>query len=405
MSITETESRPAEAARPAGPGALIRRVEGWALVVAAGLTPLLGWLGPLGFALLVSLVGLVSLSAMRFGRREWPLFALLGLAAGWAALSMLWSPHRPDDLEGNTALKLVLQLPLYWAAWCAARRADPDLRRRALRVFAWGLAGLGVILLVESLAGAAGYQTFRALIGDPLRPDLAQKNVAQGSFVLALLWPVAFVGGWRAGAPGWLALPMVAGTALLAQHFRSDAALLAVGVAMAAAGVAMVWPRSGPKAMGLGAAATVLGMPLLIMALRWSGVGGDLPESWRQRMGYWFHALDRIDTHPWRGWGLDSSRTFSPDIQLHPHNGPLQLWLELGVLGAALGALVWIVIFRRLARDARSLLAAATAGSAAVYVLFGLVSFGAWQEWWLALGAWAATIAALAEREESALTA
>jgi O-antigen ligase len=404
LSVPVIEGRPVGGADPPGAGSLARRVEGWALVGAAGLTPVLGWLGPLGFALLVTLVGLVSVSAMRFGRREWPLFALLGLAAGWAALSTLWSPYQPDDLEANTALKLALQLPLYWAAWCAARRADPDLRRRALRVFAWGLAGFGVVLLAEALTGAAGYQAVRALIGDPIRPDLAQKNVAQGSFVLALLWPVAFVGGWRAGAPAWLALPMAAGTALLAQQFRSDAALLAVGVALAAGAIALVWPRSGPKLMGLGAAATVLGMPLVIMALQWSGVGGDLPESWRQRMAYWFHALDRIDTHPWRGWGVDASRTFGPDIQLHPHNGPLQLWLELGVLGAALGALVWIVIFRQLARETRSLLAAATAGSAAVYVLFGLVSFGAWQEWWLALGAWAATIAALAHREESAIT-
>ena len=56
---------------------------------------------------------------------------------------------------------------------------------------AWGLAIYGVILLVEAVTGAAIYQAVRNAIGDPIRPDLARKNVAQGSFALALLWPVA----------------------------------------------------------------------------------------------------------------------------------------------------------------------------------------------------------------------
>ena len=59
-------------------------------------------------------------------------------------------------------------------------------------------------------------------------------------------------------------------------------------------------------------------------------------------------------------------------------------------------------LLRRLARDERSLVAAGTAASAAVYVFFGAISFGVWQEWWLALGALVAVIAALADSEETA---
>ena len=98
---------------------------GWVLAVAAALTPLLGWLGPLGFAPLVGLVGLLCIPAFRVGPREAPLAIVLIAAAGWAALSALWSPHRPGELEDSTVLKLAFQVPLYWAAWCAARRADP----------------------------------------------------------------------------------------------------------------------------------------------------------------------------------------------------------------------------------------------------------------------------------------
>jgi len=375
---------------------------GWVLALAAALTPLFAWLGPLGFAPTVGLVGLLCLPAARVGAREAPLAIVLLTVVAWAAASSFWSPHKPDELEDSVPLKLALQVPLYWAAWQAARRADPDLRRLTLRILAWGLAAYGALLLVEAFTGAGVYQALRNALNDPIRPDLARKNVAQGSFVLALLWPVALAGGMRAGSPAWLALPMAAGTALLAQHFLSDAPVLAVGLAMATGGLVLVWPRSAPKALGLGVATLILVMPLLILAARMLGLGQHLPVSWAQRVGYWTYAMERIADHPWRGWGLDASRAFSPHIQLHPHNGPLQLWLELGMLGAAAAALVWIFAFRRLARDERSLVAAGTAASAAVYVFFGAISFGVWQEWWLALGALVAVIAALADREEAA---
>jgi O-antigen ligase len=375
---------------------------GWVLTAAAVLTPLFAWLGPLGFAPLVGVAGLLCLPAFRVSLREAPLLVILAVAAAWAAMSGLWSPHRPDELEDSTALKIALQVPLYWAAWCAARRVAPDYRRRVLLIFAWGLGLFGMLLLVEAFTGAAIYQGLRNAIGDPIRPDLARKNVAQGSFVLALLWPVALAGGMRAGAPIWLALPMAAGTALLASHFLSDAPTLAVGLAILAAGLTLVWPRSAPKAFGVGAALLIVAMPLAILAIRMLGMGQHLPVSWAQRVGYWTYALERIAEKPWTGWGLDASRAFSPHIQLHPHNGPLQLWLELGLLGAILAALAWVFAFRRLARDERSFVAAGTAASAAVYVFFGAISFGVWQEWWLALGALVAVIAALGDGEDAA---
>lgn len=378
---------------------------GWVLAGAAGLTPLLAWLGPLAFAPLMGLAGLLCLPALRVGPRDLPLAVVLAAVVAWAALSSLWSPHRWTEIEDSTALKLALQLPLYWAAWQGARRADPALRRLALRLFAWGLGAYGVILLVEAFTGGALYQAVRDAIGDPIRPDLGRKNIAQGSFALALLWPVAAAGGARAGAPAWLALPMAAGTFFVALHFLTDAPALAVGLAVTVTVIAWIWPRSAPRWMAVGAAGLVLLMPLVALGLTKAGVGPQLPLSWAQRVGYWTHAVERIAEHPWRGWGLEASRAFSPQIQLHPHNGPLQVWLELGVLGALAAALAWAFAFRRVARDERSLVAAASAGSAAVYLFIGAVSFGVWQEWWLALAALTAVIAALADAEEGAASA
>lgn len=369
---------------------------GWVLVGAAALVPLLAWLGPLGFAPLMGLVGLLCLPALRITDEDRPVAVVLLAGLVWAGMASAWSVWKPDAVEESVALKLALQLPLYWAAWCAARRADPALRRLALTVLAWGLALLGVIYLVEAATGGAVYQALRAAIGDPTRPDLARKNLAQGSFAVALLWPLAAAGGIRAGWPWWLGLPMALGAWLMAFLFHSDAPVIAVGLSLLVGVLAWSFPRSAPRALAVAAAGFFLLTPAVMLGLRSLGRGMGIevaaPESWAQRLGYWSHAVDAIAHHPFRGWGLDASRAFSPNIVLHPHNGALQAWLELGAVGAVGAALVWAFLLRRLSREAPDLAAAAGCAAAVAYLLFAAVNFGLWQEWWLALGALACVV-------------
>lgn len=371
---------------------------GWVLVGAASLTPLLAWLGPLGFAPLLSLMGLLTLPALRVERGDRLAVSLLLALVAWASVSSLWSPAKPAALEESTALKLPLELLLYWSALCGARQAEPRLAKLALRVLAWGLATHGMLLLVEAFTGVGLYRAFRAAIGDPADFANARKNVAHGSFVLALLWPVALAAGRRGGAPAWLGVPMAVGVAVGASVLLADAPVLAVGLAVFVAGLVAVWPTAAPKGLGLAAALTVILMPLVAWAIQASAPGPQLPLSWAQRTGYWTAAIQFLSEHPFRGWGLEASRAFAPAIVLHPHNGALQLWLELGLPGAVLAALFWARVFRTGVSRERGLMAAGVAASAAVYLLFGLVSFGVWQEWWLAVGALFAVIAAAGER-------
>ena len=65
--------------------------------------------------------------------------------------------------------------------WGGAAGAAPASRALALKVLAWGLAAYGALLVVEAASGALIYRSLRQAIGDPIRPDLAIKNVAQGS--------------------------------------------------------------------------------------------------------------------------------------------------------------------------------------------------------------------------------
>jgi O-antigen ligase len=69
---------------------------------------------------------------------------------------------------------------------------------------------------------------------------------------------------------------------------------------------------------------------------------------------------------------------------LHPHNAALQVWLELGVPGAALFALLAAIVWRALARVGWPPLFGAAAGaSLTIAFLCCFATYGIWQEWWL----------------------
>ena len=384
---------------PLGP--FFARWCGWVLIFAAAVTPLLGWLGPLGFAPLMAIVGLLTLPALRVRDADRPAAAALMVIVVWAASSMIWSPYRPEALWSGTAAKLVAQGILYWSAWCAVRRADPAILRQAMWVFVAGLSLLATLLIFEAATGAILYQKVRFAIGDPIRPDLAVKNVAQGVFVLAILWAPAAVAAIRLG--WWqLSVLLAAGVAAGSIGLAADAPIIALVGGVVAAAALWRWPLVAARVMAAGAAAFFLAAPLVVWGLQQSGVYSRIQEavslSWSMRMDYWSYALGWIGDKPFRGWGLDASRMFGPGIRLHPHNGALQIWLELGLIGAAAAAVFWASLFHRLERRAADPGAMAGAAAAVAYLTFAAVSFGVGQEWWLALGALGAVTSLGAQR-------
>lgn len=375
---------------------------GWVLSGAAVLIPIIGWLIPLWFSGLIALVGLLCLPAARIDVSDRTLATILFATLIWAAASTTWSSYHPGKAAHNTLLKLVFELPLYWSAISAARRANPRLRARASMILAWGCAIFGLVLLIEATTHAAVYKALHAYY-EPIRADLAESNVGHSTFVLGLIWPLASCGGPVRLRP-WLALIMVAGTWAAARAFEADAPVVGLILAPLAALAVWRWPVIAPKVMGGLAAVLVLIAPGVVWSVRrffdYGDIEHHLPTTDSLRMEYWSHAIDRIGLHPVRGWGLDASRMFGPGIILHPHNIPLQIWLELGGVGAVAVATFWGTLLSRLSRSTPSLGATAAAASAVVYVLYG-VNFGVWQEWFLALGALVIMLAVMATQAEN----
>jgi O-antigen ligase len=383
-----------------GPGT--PRLSGLMLAVIVA-TPVVAYVGNLAFAPLVALAGAACLPVVVRGRRPAPILWVFLIGLAWALISLAWSPVHPPQvmsykgLESFTALKLVLQLPLYAAFVIAAGHVSQAGARRALTVLAVGLLVLGAVVVVEGLRGQALYLTIRQAAHQATRPDLARRDVARAVYPMTLfLWPCLAAFPRRLWVGALLALTTLAAAGLL--HVDAPVVALVAGAA------AYVAARFGRRAGVLGlsiAAAVYFGLaPVLVRLGTLAGAShaADVGKlSWGERTRIWSFVTDRIFEKPLWGWGLDASRVFPDDVPLHPHDAALQLWLELGAPGAALAAVLAVIVFGATEEVRRTdpFAGASAAAVTAAYLAIGALSFGVWQEWWLALGALAAAVVRL----------
>lgn len=325
-----------------------------------------------------------------------PLRSPVGMAAlaflAWCALTVAWSPFPGLSLRTGSEF-----LPALLAAYLLARLAPGRIPAFAAPLAA-GMTGLAGLSIAVGLA--TGLPVQRAL-GQRVaefafnRPALTLVLVA-GPLALAL---------WRQGrrVTGVLALVFAALGIL-----RSISGAAAMGLF---AGVGMfVLARLLPPRIAVGIAGLGLGLALALAPVEGDLLARFMPEaaharlvqsSSRARVAIARSFGAAVAADPWRGAGYGISARFAeapvaarvePEMRVllaagHPHNGFLQVWAELGSVGAVLAALVLMLTLGALLglppvdlASALSLIAAAAA--------IAFVEHGAWAAWWTAgLGA------------------
>ena len=109
----------------------------------------------------------------------------------------------------------------------------------------------------------------------------------------------------------------------------------------------------------------------------------------------WAETAVFIAKKPVFGWGIEASHVLSelPEAAVldehqrsllswgHTHNAPLQLWLELGGVGALIAVAGIAAVMIAMERLPRPLLPAASTTFAAAFAI-SCISHGAWQAWW-----------------------
>lgn len=197
----------------------------------------------------------------------------------------------------------------------------------------------------------------------------------------------------------WLAaaLPVAAMAVILGTESASAAVALALGVAAFVAG--WLAPRRVPLALAVMLAGGMLAAPLIVKlgyAIPGVETVAQARTSYGHRLRIWDNAVHLIGEKPLLGWGFDASRDLSsgaPEtnslgpnadlMPLHPHNGVLQIWVELGLIGAVLAAVAAVVACLAAGRVLTGRLdRAAMAALVVSATTVACLSYGIWQEWW-----------------------
>jgi O-antigen ligase len=321
---------------------------------------------------------------------------LLGLAlAGWGAITALWAPE-----PGRAALLAVTLAAMMLLAHGAAGAAQ------GARLMPW--IGFGLVFgLGAAFADWQSGNALRAAVrGLKEVPPSLVFGLKPAASLMALLLPTGFALPWPWFARAAL---LVLGAGVLIM-LPGETARLATIAGLSAALLSLAAPRVMPKLVGAGVAVLILLMPLLVAFIP-QIPSASLPPSAVHRLVIWDFAAARIAEKPLAGWGLEASRAMpggraQPDaatldrlnitapaqreflvlphvevMPLHPHNGALQLWLELGGIGALIGAALMLALGVAASRSAAPAVGAGMLASAAVT---GMLSFGLWQAWWVA---------------------
>lgn len=380
---------------------------------AAFLALPLSILAPLALSplLAVCATGLV-LRALADGERPAglpaPMAAVLLAALAWMAASLAWT-ESPARAPGKLA-----ELALLAVAGAVVCGAAGRLRAQERRVFTRALLAGGTIgvafFALETMTGAT---VMRFLFDRLLAETFYFTDLNRGATVAVLIaWPAAalLVAAGRRARAAALAVGL-----LVVLPFQESAAALVAGiVGLAVFRTARRAPRAALRSLAALSVVALLAAPFAVRAFpspSWIDQAlPGLPISSFHRLEIWRFVAARIAERPVRGWGLDASRNIpggqaapaaragsGPPLDpgavllpLHPHNAFLQVWLELGLPGALLGASFLALLFRAILRrrppaadpplDGRAF----AAGAVATALVIGNLSYGIWQSWWLA---------------------
>ncbi len=268
-------------------------------------------------------------------------------------------------------------------------------RHRALLVFA-GLS-IAAALIASDLMGGLW---LRRLVGGREATFVHNRNLVT---LTLLLWPALAL--LLAARKLWLAPPLLLILAFAVWKGESGAASLALASGLIIFPIAALLPRIALFG-GLASMLVILAVQPWFGTLMQRMLSANFHHRFEgahssDRVDIWlsFEAAARAKWFFGSGFGSSLNLQNGPVAALvppervtllgasHPHNAFLQVWVELGVVGASLAAVLVVLLFRAVSRMRPSLqpFAITCIGVAA---LVALVSHGAWQAWWwAALGA------------------
>jgi exopolysaccharide production protein ExoQ len=324
-----------------------------------------------------------------------------------AVTSMMWSKTPEASLNKALVFSLVIFGGLVLLS------ITSHLENVAGQPFENGLIVGGIVVFavmgIEIVFGSPLFALLLQVDSSTINPSVLLGAMNQGAAVISiamLLWTVAL---YRRKGAVWAGGGFVLGCiVLIFCDADSHKAALAIGITTAL--VSFFGGRTVISGSAYLLVVSVLTGPWLVKALpdplEANNGAAFLPHSAQHRLVIWQTTVNHIFERPVLGSGFDTARAFyGPNekvtftfggkgdhtkwvnrfepIPLHPHNGVLQIWLELGALGAVMFAAGLFYIVHRLSHLDNRLERSMVFGSFITGLAIFSVSYGAWQSWWM----------------------
>ncbi|MHA7898565.1 MAG: O-antigen ligase family protein [Henriciella sp.] len=400
------------------------------LATALVVWPIMAYIGAQGFTGSVGIAALIGLAYVRVRRVE--IYAVAGLAfATWVVISTFWAPEAQGFLTGDLLEgSFSLDIP-------------------GVRFGLTALAGLGVLVAVgltrpggadlslKVILAAAIVQFIGVIVTALFMPQILEamaprsdpvtempQNLMRNANAFALLLPFLLAWIWfRGEAEYWPFVSIAIGVLAIGAFAQTGTQTALTGAAfmLICMGIVKLMPKNGFKLIFTSLAFYVVAAPALVgwgvTQLRLAGL--PLPKSFFSRTHSWELVGTKIGQAPIIGHGPEASHTWRdtfgdhpawlddaaarygdayawevyPVIPIHPHNMPLQVWAETGMVGALLAAAFLFLVGWRLKPPTQWSPIARYGGAGLVGVCVAITSF-AYSMWNEAF--WASVILAAA---------
>ncbi len=335
---------------------------------------------------------------------SWQFGLVFGLAIVWSGASVFWS------IIPSESISLFWPLSATFAGGLVLVSIASSLNNQEFlyleRCIFWGFS-IGIVLLIIEVFTTAAISRFLQDLVLNRKVEIYYRSFNSyktGATVAALaIWPfLALV--WKKWGMIWASIILITALALFFIS-QSNSAFLASAIGLATCSLFFIFGRNLLKAFAIILWVVIISAPYLADMLpdtrTLSRVAPNLPDSVFPRILIWKSAANIIFEAPIIGKGLDSARAISRNtdsiwfygnkgdrrlsarIPLHPHNSILQIWIELGAIGAIALGFIFMLTFRAIARaEPRRIWSTTSIGTLFTMLMISCTSYGIWQSWW-----------------------
>ncbi|MEM1316930.1 MAG: O-antigen ligase family protein [Pseudomonadota bacterium] len=348
----------------------------------------------------VAFICIVVMHVLTKGRslwnEEWQLLyakpvalSLMALLLWWL-ISLIWSPDRSFALRDGSGL-LLMALALIYLPIQLAR----TVLLTPSTIIVTGVIVCASLMICELLGITRLYDRFD--------PSAELWDLNRTALLLTLMLPAialtASKGMWRAATAVLAGALCVAGI-LLSQGQSAQLALIVGTAAAALAAVPFTRRSAAGRCVAAGCITVMVAMPVLVKGLDTKPARdalSSLPSANAEhRVALWAGYQSVLLERPVVGWGAGAARYAGltgqatevaiargyPHTATSPHNAPLEIWTELGLIGVALMSLFLWYLGAAIDRQGGRIRVAFTYLFAAA-ITYSFVSSSLYQGWWL----------------------